>query len=161
MAKGTEIIVSANPQGKFLEGVLGNTTPSPGTLMEIDPGASTFPASSGEFQWRHYQPGTDGNRRLIAVLLPDRLQGKLATDAYVASTRCFLYVPIPGEMLNMLYVGDSASHAVGDVFIAQTSSGLLVVTAGSPQSQPFQILEAFTSAQTTANFLGWSLFTGY
>src|SRR4051812_27733305 len=98
VAKGNEIIVTSNPKGMFLEGIVSGT-PKPGTMMEIKPSAGY---AANRFTWQVFQPGTDGKKRLCVVLLPDQLQGKLATDAYVDGTRCFLYCPIPGEEMNIL-----------------------------------------------------------
>jgi hypothetical protein len=36
------------------------------------------------------------------VLREDYLQGKTVDDAYAAGDRCFLYVPKPGDELNLL-----------------------------------------------------------
>lgn len=157
MAKGNEIIVSANPQGKFLEGIVSGT-PKPGTMMEIVAGTA---AVAGRFTWQVYQPGTDGDRRLVAILLPDSLQGKLATDAYVTGTRCFLYCPLPGEEMNILFgnaAGTADDIAIGDLLIADTGTGKFVETTGSPESEPFIALEAIVDP--TADQLLWAMATG-
>ena len=158
MAKGNEIVVSAEPMGRFLEGTVDGT-PKPGTVMEIVP--ATEP-TGGRHKWRVYQPGTDGEQRLIAVLLPDHLQGKTATDAYVDETRCFLYCPVAGEELNMLFAdvaGTADDVAIGDVMIVDTGTGKLIATTGSPESEPFIALETVTDP--TADHLVHCMYTGY
>ena len=159
MAKGNEIIVTAEPKGVRLEGFVSGT-PKPGTLMEI--AAATEPIA-GEHTWQVYQPGTDGERRLMAVLLPDHLQGKTEEDAYVDGDRCFLYCPLPGDHLNMLVAnisGTSDTFAIGDILIADTGTGKLIATTGTPESEPFILLETEDTA-LTADELKWCMFTGY
>ena len=156
MAKGTEIIVSAEPRGRFLEGTISGT-PKPGTVMEI-----SAVATDGTKTFRVYQPGTDGEQRPIFVLLPDRLQGRLHTTAYANGERGFLYCPVPGEELNMLVAnlaGTTDDHSVGEVLMVNTGDGLLVATTGTPESEPFILLEAITDP--TEDTLAWCLYTGY
>jgi len=166
MAKGNEIIVSANPKGRFLEGVVTGT-PKPGTVMEIDWSEAK---SNGRFTWEPYGTtaadgirgvGADGDRRIIAVLLPDSLQGKAATAAYVTGDRCFLYVPQAGEELNMLVedvAGTGDDLRVGDIMIVDDGTGKLLETTGDPESEPFIVLEAVTNP--TADTLVHCLYTG-
>jgi len=159
MAKGNEIIVSAEPQGRFIEGIVSGT-PKPGTVMQVK--AATAADASGKHTWEVYNAAADGNQRLIAVLLPDALSGQLASTAYVTATRCFLYVPIAGEELNMLYAnisGTSDAFAVADIMMVDDGTGKLVATTGTPESEPFICLEAQTAL--TADALVWSMFTGY
>lgn len=160
MAKGNEIIVSAEPRGRFLEGIVSGT-PKPGTVMQIQ--AGTAADGNGKHTWEVFNADADGDQRLIAVLLPDWGQGKTATDAYVTGTRCFLYVPIAGEELNMLVAnvsGTSDTFSVGDVLMVDDGTGKLIATTGSPESEPFIILEAVTTA-LTADTLQWCMYTGY
>lgn len=154
MARGTEIIVSSEPRGVFKEGIISGT-PLPGTIMEVDP-TVTAPVS-GRWQYRVFQPGTTGLRRTQYVLLPDRLQGKLATDAYSTGTRGFLYLPAMGEDLNLLIKG-GVTPTFGMTLIVENGSGKLIATTGSPQSEPYLALEAFTNA---SDALAWCVYTGY
>lgn len=156
-ARGSSILITSNPQGKFLEGIVDGT-PKPGTVMEI----KTPFHQGGLHEWQVYQPGTDGNRRLIAVLLEDQYQGKLITDAYVDGTQCFLYVPIAGEELNMLLAdvtGTGDDHTALEMLIVDTGTGKLVATTGSPESEPFQLLVTVTDPE--ADFLAPCMYTGY
>ena len=77
MAKGNEIIVSANPEAKFLEGIIDGT-PKPGTIKQIKSGVEPV---EGRFTWEAFNRTADGDRGIIAVLCPDSLQGQLATTA--------------------------------------------------------------------------------
>lgn len=159
MARGNEIIVSANPRGVFLEGTI-NAALKPGTICQID--VSEGIGNDGRFDWEAYNADADGNRRLIAVLLPDHLRGKTATDAYASGDRCFLYVPVAGEELNCLVAnlsGTADDHSFGDLLIVNDGDGLLIATTGSPESEPFMLLEAITDP--TADTLAHVQYLGY
>ncbi len=156
MAQGNKIIVSANPRGRHLEGKVTGT-PKPGTVMEIDWSEAKV---DGRFTWEPYGTtsasgikgvGADGDRRIIAVLLPDKLQGKAATAAYVTGSRCFLYCPVMGEELNMLLedvAGTGDNHALGDILMVDDGTGKLLATTGDPESEPFVCLEVSTKPVT-------------
>ena len=159
MAKGNEIIVSAEPGGRFLEGIVSGT-PKPGTVMQLK--AATEPVN-GRHTWEVFNGAADAERTLIAVLLPDSLQGDIATAAYVDGERCFLYVPIAGEELNMLVAniaGTSDTFAIGDRLIVDDGTGKLIATTGSPESEPFIVLETKATA-LTADALVHCMYTGY
>lgn len=154
---GNTIVISADPQGKFLEGIVSGT-PKPGTVMEV----SSYFFAGRRHKWQVYQPGSDGQRRVIAVLIEDRMQGKLYSDAYVDGTRCFMYVPQAGEELNMLIAdvaGTGDVHTAGDTMIVKSGTGKLIVTTGSPQSEPFRLEEGI--AAPTADVWLASMYTGY
>jgi len=158
MSKGSEIIVSGEPRGVFLEGFVSGT-PKPGTVMQIV--AGTEPVG-GRHTWEAYNADADGNQRLAAVLLPDQLQGKLATDAYASGDRCYLYAPAMGEELNMLVAnisGTGDAFAIGDILMVDDGTGKLIATTGSPESEPFIVLE--TVAALAADALVWCMYTGY
>lgn len=155
MAKGSEVIVSANPQGKFLEGIISGT-PKPGTLVEVK--TSVAPVS-GRFTWQAVTRA-DGAKGIICVLLEDSLQGKLLTDAYVSGTRCRMYCPLAGEELNMLVenqAGTADDIAVGALFGVDQTDGKLVADS-SFTSAPFMALEAVTDP--VADTLLWTLYLG-
>jgi len=162
MAKGNEIIVSAEPQGRFIEGIIYGAL-KPGTCMQIK---SAVEPIGGRFTWQVYDPAADGDQRLVCVLLADALQGKMATDAYVSGDRCFMYCPIAGEELNMLVTdldtGTTETWAIGDLLMIDDGTGKLVDTTGSPEMESFICLETFldpTSTQT--DYLIWCMYTGH
>lgn len=160
MARGNEIIVSSDPRGHFVEGII-DTAEVPGTIVQVD---ATQAIVGTRWHWIVYTPGTTGFRPKgpYIVLLPDQLQGKTATDAYVAGKRAFGYIPLPGDELNLLYknlTGTADDHAKGEVGIVDNATGKIVVTTGSPQSQPVVLLETITDP--TADTLAWVLWTGY
>lgn len=172
MAKGSEIILSANngPKGHFEEGVIGTgVTPKPGTVMEMVRG--TAADGTGRFTWK--PAGTDaavgvqgmsadGDRMAIAVLDIDHLQGKTKDDAYAAGDRCFLYFPVMGEELNMILENQSGTaddFVPGDKLIVDDGTGKLLISASTPESEPFLCLETVTDM--AADTLTWVRFTGY
>lgn len=158
MPQGNEIIVTSPPRGVHLEGIIDGT-PKPGTVMQIK--AAVEPVG-GRHTWEDYDVDADGDQRLIAVLLPDQLQGKIAADAYVSGDRGFLYVPLPGEDLNMLVLniaGTGDLFAIGDILMINDGDGKLIATTGSPESEPFIVMQ--TVAAITADTLIWCKFTGY
>lgn len=167
MAIGNEIIISANPKGHFEECIVVGT-PKPGTVMEFKRGTAKVHG-----RWSYEPAGTtaasgvqgmaaDGNRLPIAVLLPDRLQGKLATDAYATGDIGFLYFPVMGEELNMLIenqAGTADDFTIGDKLIVDDGTGKLLISAGTPESEPFICLETVTDP--TADHLTACKYTGY
>jgi len=161
MSLGNNIIVSNEPKGVFKEGVMSGT-PKPGTVMQVK--SATEPTGGNSFTWEVFNAAADGDQRLIAVLLADKLQGKVATDAYVTATRCFLYCPVPGEELNMLVsaagTGTGDSMAIGDLLIVDDGTGLLVATTGDPQSEPFICMETVTDLVADGALIH-CMFTGY
>ena len=156
MAKGQDIVVSANPQGRFIEGIVGDTS-APGTIMQI---SATVAPVEGRHTWIAAATGTDGKEVLKVVLLPDRLQGRLATDAYVANTRGFLYCWLPGDEVNFLAgegAGSSNTFNIGDRFIVDAENGILVPDTGSPQECVAIAMEKLT--QQVGSVLVWCMAT--
>lgn len=161
MARGHEIVVSANPMGHFTEGfIAAGETPKPGQILQIQAATAL---KSGRHTFEIYNVAADGSRPSGAfyVLLPDRLQGKLATDAYAAGDRCFLYNPLPGDELNLLWadVAGTATISKGTVGIVDDGTGKIVATTGSPETEVCMLLEDITGQ--TADQLAWSSWTGY
>ena len=155
-ADGT-IILTPNPKGTFINGIVAGT-PKPGTCMQISPEVAKV---GNRLTWRVPTLAADGERTLIAVLVEDSLQGKLVTDAFVTGTECTLYVPAEGEELNILHnnvAGTADDVAVGDKLIVDTGTGKFNVTTGSPESEPFIATEAVTDP--TADTLISAIYTG-
>lgn len=158
MSQGSSVVVSSNPKGQFLEGIIGDTS-KPGSLMQVKAATAKV---GGRFTYIQSAPGTDGVPTLIAVLLEDDEQGKLITDAYVSGTRCRLYCPIAGEELNVIVgegAGTSNTFAIGDLFMVDGDGQNLIPSSGSPVSKPFQSLEADT--QIASHGLVLCVYTGH
>lgn len=159
MAKGSDIILTSPPRGVFLEGIVSGT-PSPGTVMQIKAGAAPV---GGRHTWEVYNPTSDGDPRLVAVLLPDQLQGGIATAAYVSGTRCFMYVPLAGEEINMLAAGEPGTGSanaftIGERLEIQHATGLLIQQSSSAGSAPFQSMEHIDEVPNTATLV-WCIRT--
>lgn len=158
MTMGNGIIITSEPKGTFVEGIIDGT-PKPGTVMQLKAGVEPV---GGRFTYQVYDVAADGVRKQMLVLLPDLFQGRLATDAYASGERGFLYVPVAGEELNMLVAnisGTGDSFAIGATLMVDDGTGKLIATTGSPQSEPFQVIE--TTAALTADTLVACVFTGY
>ena len=162
MAMGNKILVTSEPRGRFVEGKI-NGTPKPGTCMQIKNAAF----SQGKPEYEVYAPGTDGDRQELLILLSglDHMAappGRAATEAYVDGEWGVMYVPQPGDELNILFgnAGGTADDvAIGMLMICDTGTGKFLPTTGSPESEPFVSLEVITDpsadqlfhAQATGN----------
>jgi len=164
--KGTKIIVSDQPKGVFKEcKIVG--TPKPGTVMEIDPEVDPV---AGAFSWQAYGTqaastgrgvGADGDRKVIAVLLENKHEGKTYADAYAAGDRGYLYFPVAGEELNMIanVAGTGESYVIGDEFMIDDGTGYIIEADSDAEAQPFICLEA--QSALTADTWIWCLFAGH
>lgn len=139
MARGNEIVLTA--KGRFMEGIIEGT-PKPGTIMQLKAGAALV---GGRPTYQVYNADASGDRRPILVLDRDWGQGKTADDAYVTGTRGFLYAPAMGDELNVRVTvagtGTGDAITIGDRFIVEDGTGLLIATTGTPESEPFESME--------------------
>src|SRR6266849_462050 len=111
--RGTKIIVSSPPRGRFDEGILGDTS-SPGTMMQIKDAVSCD--STGVFTFVHYAPGADSDSRVTCILLeqlllegqPPAFPGSNPV-AGVQGARCRVYYPLAGEEMNILVKGQAGT----------------------------------------------------
>ena len=94
-----DIIITADPKGHFAEGIIDGT-PLPGTFVQLKAGVA--PDGNGRHTYEPYN-GTDGAKTAKILLLPDYNQGKGESDAYETGKRCFLYWPLPGDELRLLF----------------------------------------------------------
>lgn len=142
------IVVSAEPRGVFLEGTIGDTS-APGTKMVMQYGTAFV---GGRPTWVRYGSGgtvpaaADGDPRMTAILCEDKQDGIGPTTAYAIGQRCFLYVPLPGEEMNILCapeVGTGSANAfhIGDRFICQHTTGQYVTTSTSSVNADFVCME--------------------
>jgi hypothetical protein len=160
--RGTGIIVTADPQGTFLEGYIATSnTPKPGTVMQPDLSVALV---GGRFTYKVYDADADGGRPKgpLCILYEDFLQGKTYADAYAAGDRCFLYIPKPGDELNMILAdvaGTGDDHTKGEILIPKDTTGKLIATTGSPEIEPFQLNETITDP--VADTLAWVTYLGY
>lgn len=167
MAKGTKVVVSPFGQGHREECIVIGT-PKPGVVMDI-----VRPGVQAHGRWNYEPYGTtaasgvqgvaaDGNRCAIAVLEEDALQGKTYNDAYVSGTPGFLYYPRAGDELNMWLQNQSGTaddFVIGDKLIVDDGTGQLLISASTPESEPFICLETVTDM--AADTFTWVKYTGY
>lgn len=154
------IVVTAAPAGRFLEGIIDGT-PKPGTLMQIKAGVEPV---NGRHTWEVFNGAADGEQTLIAILREDDLQGKTVDDAYVSGTRGFLYCPIPGDELLVRVAapgtGTGDSFAIGDKLIHDDGTGHFVATTGTPESEPFIVLETMSDVEADGTLVH-VMYTGH
>ena len=155
MAKGNEIVVTANPKGNFLGGTIKGAV-KPGILVQV----RATPFVGGKPVFEPFAPGTDGKTGWVGVLMADSLQGKLATDALTDGAECQVYCPVKGDYLNVLageVAGTGNTYALGDMLGTDAEDGLLVPDS-SFTVRPFVVLEAVT--QQAAPILLFVMYTG-
>lgn len=159
MAKGNSIIVSEHPMGRRYEGTLKEALkPGAGVTVDVSEGID----ANGNMAWEQASLGGNGHRGFFGILLPFEERGMTSSTAYVAGDHCKIYIPLPGDLINVL-IGDIAGTgddlAFGDKLILDhANSGRFRVTTGTPEAEPFQALEAATDP--TADFLALAIFSG-
>lgn len=138
MAKGKSIIVAANPRGCFLECVAGAAI-SPGHMCQLK--SATEPDGTNRHTWEVFNGAADGEQTLVAIAIENRAEGKVNSDAYAADDRVSLYCPIPGEEMNVLVQASAGALVIGGKLIVDDSTGTFILTTGTPESEPFLVLE--------------------
>jgi hypothetical protein len=152
--RGNKILVCPEPHGSFEWGYLAGAY-LPGVVLERDP---TVALKAGKHTYKVYSPGADGKNPKGGywVLLENEYLAQPATVAYASGDFAKMYSPRMGEELNLLVAnlaGTADDHALGEQTMLQNASGKLVVTAGTPQNEVAQVLEAITDP--VADTLAW------
>jgi hypothetical protein len=128
--QGNEILLTPDAKGAYVEGVISGT-PLPGSLMEVVPGQARI---GTQLTYRAFS-GVSGGQSQGFILLPDQLLGAGPLTAYADGSRCRMYVPLPGDELNVLVgqvSGTGAAVAIGDQLEAQAgSSGAFIPQSGT------------------------------
>lgn len=158
MSSHNVIVLTPAPMGRFLEGIVSGT-PKPGTQMQIK--AATEPVN-GKHTWEVFNGAADGERALVAILLENYFLGKGPTDAYADGEQCRLFIPLPGDELQVLLQNQSGTadaFTIGQKLIVDDGTGKFLATTGSPESEPFQVME--TKAALTADALCHVICTGH
>jgi hypothetical protein len=162
MARGNCIVVSTDPKGRWSEGYIGTgLTPKPGTIMQID---HSVALKGGRHTFVLYNADADGGRPkgAIFVLRENYLLGRPPTEAYAAGDRAFFYTPAPSDELNLLVAnlaGTADDHSAGEMLIIDDTTGLMIATTGTPETEVAQLNEDITDP--TADTLAWCTWTGY
>lgn len=161
---GNKIVLTPEPRGRRLEGIASGAL-KPGTVVQIK--AGTEPNEGNRYTWEAFDKSQSGQPGLIAVVDFDQQQGKTINDAYEDGKPVFLYVPLPGDELNMLIndqagTGASSDFAIGDPLMVEDGTGQLIDAStgtGAYLTKPFINLETYNdmSADTFLHVM----FTGY
>jgi len=138
------IVLSSAPAGRFLEGILSNTEGvKPGHAVEVK--AATEPVG-GKHTFQPYS-GTNGHRKLIAILLENEQIGRTCEDTIPDGEHCRAYCPVPGDELlirvSAAGTGTGDSQAIGDKLIL-ANGGTFIVTTGAPEAEPFEVMETMS-----------------
>lgn len=142
------VVLTPCPRGRYIEGVANASfTIYPGTC--ILPTAAGVPDSGARLPWNPWSL-SDNQPGLIAICEVDWLQGKIPPNAQDAGRRIPIYVPVPGDELNMRVAVPAGTTftpniSVGDYLNPQILTGFLVKspsagTAGY-NTRPFIALE--------------------
>lgn len=113
MAKGKAIVLTVEAKGNRQEYIAAEAI-LPGSMVAID--AAVEPVGG-----RH-QVNAD-TTAAFGVADIDFLQGKINTDAYASGDRVPVYVPLPGDELNVLFVASDGAQAIGDIVGPQGTDG--------------------------------------
>lgn len=154
------IIISPEPRGRFTGGIVDGAL-YPGTVVQLKAAVEKI---AGKFTWEAYNQAADGDRPQgpIAVLLEQKLLGKGIGDPYVSGDTCHLYFPLPGDEL-LMRLGDVSgtgdAHTIGEKMMVDDGTGELIVTTGTPETEPFTCAE--TLAAPTADTHVHTFFTGF
>lgn len=143
--KGRSIVLPVEPKGVFVEGLCGGAI-NPGECVAVE--AATEPVGGRATYISTTVGDADGVRVPVIVADIDRLQGRTYEDAYADGERFFGYQPQPGEEMNVRVQASVGNLAIGDLLIIDSATGELIATTGTPEMEPFEVLE--TSATSTS-----------
>lgn len=161
---GNKILLESHPQGRFEE-VIVVGTPKPGQWMGRKPATAPVggnPSTVGTFSM---EPAgataaagsrgmdADGDRLAVAILLgPGETASTPPTSApadytFTTGERGMVYWPQNGDRLNTLFqnaAGTADDVAIGDKLIIDDGTGKVLVSTGTPLSEPLEAIEALT-----------------
>lgn len=164
MVNKNKVVLGPEPyRGVFVEGTIKTgETPKPGQVVQYDVSAGMD--GNGRWDWEIYNADEDGARPKgpLIILREDVLQGKLISTAYAAGDHAYGYIPVPGDELVMLLknlAGTADDHTTGEMLIVDDTTGKLIATTGTPETEPFILLEDVTDP--TEDTLVHVQFTGY
>ena len=129
------IILTPEPKGHFIK----EATIGAGLVGTVYPGTQMKLQSDGT--WLPFTASADGAYGEVALLVEDQLQGQPSSVGYVASQRCFIYVPGVGDECNVLFqaygTGSGSTLAIGSLLMVGKGTGQYIPTTGSPAQTPW------------------------
>ncbi len=162
MARGNEIIVTADPKGQFETGYL-DSAGYPGMIYQKNYATALI---GGRHTFTVYNRDADGNMPAgsywVLTNLLQAMIGALATAEIAAGEQAMFYSPRAGEEINLLLeniAGTGDDHAVGEILMVNDGTGKLIATTGTPESECAALKEAVTDP--TADQLVWCEWTGH
>lgn len=160
MARGNRIVVNPDAKGPYEWGYV-TTAEKPGTIVQLD---TSVALKHGKHTWVVYNRGADGDHPAgpFAVIIEDLYQGRDATTAGAAGDFTKLYIPLPGDELNLLFLNQSGTAddvAAGDIMMVDDGTGKITPTTGTPETEVAVALEALVDP--TADTLLWVRWSGY
>lgn len=128
MALGNEIILTPEPRGRRVEGIIEGGL-YPGTVVMVKAGSTRD--AGGRLPFVAWNKSAQNVPGLVAILDYDKFQGQTADDAIPDGKRGFVYYPLAGDELNMLVqdqsgTGATSDFSVGDTLVAEDGTGLLI-----------------------------------
>ena len=147
--------LNVGAHGIWMEGIIDDTS-LPGTCVEVTPGSVPV---LGRQHYRAVQSGVTGNPRgPVTVLCEDPMQGFTYKQPYVAGTRCFVYQPLPGDEMNVLFApqqGTGSADVVtgGERLVIEVGvgvNGMVAVQSVAANAAEFQALERITGTPDVA-----------
>lgn len=171
-AKGSMTIVTTGrtPSGVFREGIVKTgESHYPGMICQEDrsvaevEGCATFKLADID---------ADGTRpkgglficcvESLGELAEKGIDPAVTTNAFAAGERALYYSPRAGEQFNLVYknvTGTADDVAAGDMLIVDDGTGKLIVTTGTPETEPFKAMTALVDPTEDAAL--WCEYTGY
>ena len=153
------IVITSPPKGNFISLILAGAY-KPGIILDISPAVEPV---GGKYTGRIATPGGDGQRNIgpYMILTESNISGRTITTAYEAGETAIAYCPVPGDELLVMKTNEAGTDviAIGDKFILDNSSGSLLATTGTPESEPFISLQT-VNAVWTADTLLHVMYTG-
>jgi hypothetical protein len=145
-------------------------------IMQIDVSAG-LSTGTNNFTYEIFNADADGARPIgpLFILLPapgintwglnTSYDADTTTEyyysAYAASSHCFVYTPVAGEEFNLLVnSAGTADLSAGQMLIVDDTSGTLLATTGSPETEPFMLVSAVVGDLGT-DVLAHVIYTGY
>jgi hypothetical protein len=160
MARGNRIVVNPDADGAYEWGFI-TTAEKPGTVLQINPSVAL---KSGKHTWIVYTRDADGDhpKGPFAILVEDLFQARDATTAVTAGDFAKMYIPLPGDELNLLYknvAGTADDVAAGDILTVDSGTGKVQVSSATPETEVAVALEAIVDP--TADQLLWCRWSGH